>query len=409
MSAKPTALFITYDGMTDPLGQSQVLSYLKPISKAGYSIDIVSYEKPGVYESKKEQVEKMIAGYDIHWHPISYTKSPPILSSIYDFERGKALVRKLVPQRKYSIIHSRSSMIGSIALLAKKLSGGKLIFDMRGWWADEKKDSGNWASAIFKPVYSYFKNLETQLFVKSAVTISLTNVGKEEIVKLGHKTADKIAVIPTCVNFQYFTPFNADIRAEVRKELDIPLDAKVLLYSGSIGGNYNSAMLLDVLKVLRELNPNSYLLILTLSAKDYIIELLNERGLPLDAVRFAKADYSKVHRYLMAGDMGVVNYAQAYSTIGRSPTKLGEYWSCGLPVIAESGIGDMDYLLNRYPKGGKLLYGLSNNEYARVLNELTNVPIDKDVLRQYAEEYYDLEQGAQQYISIYQSLAPPVQ
>lgn len=406
MSDKPTVLFITYDGMTDPLGQSQVLSYLVPISQSGYSIDIISYEKPGVFETKKYQVEQMIAGTDVQWYPLPYTKSPPVLSAMYDFEKGKQLVRKLAPKRKYAIVHSRSSMIGNIALLAKKITGAKLLFDMRGWWADEKRDSGNWSNPVFKPVYSYFKQLETTLFLKSTITISLTNVGKDEIIKLGYKKPEDIAVIPTCVNFKYFKPFDNEIRQAARKELNIPNDAWVLLYSGSIGGNYNSAMLLDMLKVMLALNANSYLLVLTRSDREYIIQLAQERGVPMEAIRFATADYNQVHRYLMAGDVGVVNYAQAYSTIGRSPTKLGEYWACGLPVIAESGIGDMDYLLSRYPKGGKLLHGLTKSEYTKVLQYFLNNSKDIETLRQYAEEYYDLEHGAKQYISIYNRLAP---
>ena len=40
MPNKPKILFIMYDGLTDPLGQSQVLSYIKHLS-ANYSFDIV--------------------------------------------------------------------------------------------------------------------------------------------------------------------------------------------------------------------------------------------------------------------------------------------------------------------------------------------------------------------------------
>ena len=37
-------LFLTYDGILEPLGYSQILSYLKELSK-NYSITIVSVEK----------------------------------------------------------------------------------------------------------------------------------------------------------------------------------------------------------------------------------------------------------------------------------------------------------------------------------------------------------------------------
>ena len=38
-------LFISYDGMTDPLGQSQVLPYLTHLVRLNYEIHILSTEK----------------------------------------------------------------------------------------------------------------------------------------------------------------------------------------------------------------------------------------------------------------------------------------------------------------------------------------------------------------------------
>ena len=45
MAAKKI-LFITYDGLTDQLGQSQILPYIKGLSKMGYQFTILSCEKP---------------------------------------------------------------------------------------------------------------------------------------------------------------------------------------------------------------------------------------------------------------------------------------------------------------------------------------------------------------------------
>jgi hypothetical protein len=42
---KGTILYISYDGMTDPLGESQVIPYLEGLSKLGHRIYILSFEK----------------------------------------------------------------------------------------------------------------------------------------------------------------------------------------------------------------------------------------------------------------------------------------------------------------------------------------------------------------------------
>jgi len=45
MNEKACVLYISYDGMTDPLGQSQVISYLAGLSRKGYRIHLLSSEK----------------------------------------------------------------------------------------------------------------------------------------------------------------------------------------------------------------------------------------------------------------------------------------------------------------------------------------------------------------------------
>ena len=45
-----TVLYLTYDGLSDPLGQSQILKYLVPLSKTNNLI-ILSFEKN--YKDKK--------------------------------------------------------------------------------------------------------------------------------------------------------------------------------------------------------------------------------------------------------------------------------------------------------------------------------------------------------------------
>ena len=46
-------LFISYDGMTDVLGQSQVIPYLAGLTKMGYTFTILSCDKPDKYLANK--------------------------------------------------------------------------------------------------------------------------------------------------------------------------------------------------------------------------------------------------------------------------------------------------------------------------------------------------------------------
>src|SRR5215218_10458192 len=43
-------LFISYNGMLDPLGQSQVIPYLRELAHRGVRITLLSFERPKAFE-----------------------------------------------------------------------------------------------------------------------------------------------------------------------------------------------------------------------------------------------------------------------------------------------------------------------------------------------------------------------
>ena len=404
MSKRYNVLYLSYDGLTDPLGQSQVISYLKELAKRDFNIVILSYEKPEVFRSKKGIVLELLKNTGIEWHPLSYSKKPPVLSTLKDLFLGWRKVKQLFGTRHFDIIHCRGYITPFLGLKGNKKYGSKVIFDMRGWWPDEKLESGFWDSPMYKPVYNYFKKAERRFFAESDFAVSLTQAGKDEILKLNYKDAPDIGVIPTCVNFDIFKAFDPGIRKEIRKSLLIPENSKVLLYSGSLGGNYGTDILMDLFKVLKMLDEGAILLILSKTDKAFIKSQITAKGIDIDDVRIVDVDYPEVYKYLMAGDFGVVVYRKSYSAIGRSPTKMGEYWACGLPVIALGGIGDLDYLLEKYNEGGVLIKEQTIGHYKEVLNHILKMDTTKDTLRSYAKDYYDLEKGANEYRLIYQKL-----
>jgi len=405
MSAKPRVLYLSYDGMTDPLGQSQVLSYQRKLSQQGYSSHILSFDKPDLYAKGKDAVQQSLEGFDVTWHPLMYTKSPPILSTLKDISAGWKKIQSLYQQYgHFDIVHCRGYITPILGRRCKKKYGSKFIFDMRGWWPDEKLESGLWNSPIYKPVYKYYKGLERKFFKDSDLSISLTVAGQVEAERLGYKSKKDIGVIPTCVDFSAFPPYNEAVRQEVRKELDIPLDAKVLLYSGSLGGNYGTDILMEIFREMLVLEPTAMLLVLSRTDRSVLDAELAQFNIPLGQVRLASANYNGVYRYLMAGDVGTIVYKPTYSVIGRSPTKLGEYWACGLPAVALSGVGDLDYLMAQYPEGGALIPQANAAGYQSALKTLLAKTPNHELLRDYARDYYDLEQGVAKYKHIYDSL-----
>ena len=179
---------------------------------------------------------------------------------------------------------------------------------MRGWWPDEKKESGLWNGIIYKPIYFYYKKIEKKYFTKADIVVSLTNSGKEKIVELGFSSEDKIVFIPTCVNFNVFKQYNQENRIKKRKELNIAKDAIVFLYSGSVGANYRTDLVIKFFKQLQSIEKNSCLLFLSQSEHQIIENEIEKAQLEKINVRITSCNYEEVGEYLMAGDIGLIMY-----------------------------------------------------------------------------------------------------
>lgn len=404
MSKKTRILYISYNGMTESLGQSQVLAYLTRLSDLGYEFDILAYEKNEDFDKNKDYIERLINSKNINWIPLKYNNSVPIFSTLKDLYSGWKVIRKLYKIKYYDIVHCRSYIPAILGLQCKNTFGSKFLFDMRGWWPDEKKESGLWDSILFKPVYKYFKKLEKTFFEQSDCTISLTFAGKEKIVSEKFKAEQNIAVIPTCVDFEIFKSFDSDIRKEVRKELNIPSEAKVLLYSGALGTNYDNEGILNIYRIYKEKHEDLFFLILAKDSAEYALSECRKYNVATENVRVVSSSFKDVYKYLMSGDVGIILYKKQFSSIGRSPTKLGEYWACGLPMISIKGLGDLDTIIAAYPKGGVLVNTINENEICNALDKLFVYSKNKEELRKYAVEYFDISVGVKKYSEIYEKL-----
>ncbi len=386
--------------MTDPLGQSQVLPYLLGLSKKGHQITLLSFEKEEKYTIYKQEIEALLKNTSIVWYPLKYTKKPPVLSTMIDIRKGKQLIKKLHKKNHFDIVHCRG-YISMLLGMALKKKGVKIIFDMRGWWPDEKLESGFWNKSYFIPVYKYFKKLEQKFFVESDFIVSLTHASKKEIIHQFNIPENKIGVIPTCVNFQVFKAFEVSIRNRIRNKYNIPIDSKVLLYSGSLGGNYDLSLFVKFFDAFNLAFPDSYFLILSNTNKKAIEEYFIENTPNYKNIIIDSSSYSNVHEYIMAGDVGLILYGEGFSNIGRSPTKLGEYWASGLPIISLPKIGDVDSILS---KGGGVIAASKTIENIKKAFEEIDYHIDKNTLRKKAIDYYSLDKGILFYLNSYKKL-----
>ena len=113
--------------MTDPLGQSQVIPYLQGLSKAGYSIFLLSCEKKAVFGQNKDSIQQLLIKSNITWIPLNYTKKPPVISTMLDIFKMKKAAGKIHREHKLDMVHTRPGIPALVGLWMKKNHGHKIF------------------------------------------------------------------------------------------------------------------------------------------------------------------------------------------------------------------------------------------------------------------------------------------
>ena len=402
-------LFTSYDGLTDPLGQSQILPYLSGLSKKGATVHIISFEKPERFEKYKSLIDEIVEVNNLKWTPMLYTKRPPVLSTVYDLWRLRNMMAKIIKAENIQLIHSRTLITTVVCLWAKRIFNLRLLFDMRGFWADERIEGKIWnlQNPLFKAIYKYFKKKEATCLQEAEHIVSLTNAGKKEILKWNLKIDEsKISVIPCCVDVDFFDPNKIEKknRQQIRTELNISMSDTVFIYTGGVGTWYCLDEMMQFFKTYHAQNPTSKFAIITTENPAVIFSCAQRNGVDESLIRVTESSRSKMPQYLAAADLALFFILPSYSKTASSPTKQGEMMAMQLPIICNDNVGDTGFVIRKY-KAGWVVKDFSINEFQKTAKEIIANPIFASVdIRKGAEEFYGLKNGIEAYWQIYKSI-----
>ena len=385
-------LYISYDGLTDPLGQSQILPYITKLSGHGFNFTILSAEKTNNYKRNKTTINQICKQYKIDWHPIIYTKKPPVLSTIKDIIKIKKLAFKLHENKNFKAVHCRSYIPAIIGLQLKQKKNIKFIFDMRGFWADERIDGKIWDIKKFhyKLIYKYFKKKEKQFLSQADAIVSLTHAGKKIITKQWH-CKNKVYVIPCAVDTKMFKPYNNTINTT----------KLTLVYLGSIGTWYMLDEMLDFFQIMLKKYPDAIFKFITKESSSLIINKAKQKNINKKNIVITQAERTDVPKKLKDADLGIFFIKPTFSKQASSPVKQGEFMSMGIPVIANSGIGDTDEIINKY-NAGILINKFTTEAYEAAVNKIPEIiKIPKNKLHTAANDYFSLINSSNTYLQLY--------
>lgn len=401
--SKRKILYLTYDGLTDSLGQSQILPYLFGLSKnESISITIISFEKTQLNNFDKDNVLNKLTKYQIDWIPLKYSKSPPIISTIWDIYKLNLATKRLI-KNGLDLIHCRSYIASIIALKIKKKYSIPFLFDMRGFWADERVDGKIWDLNIFiyRRIYKFFKKKEKEFLQFSNHTISLTSNGKKEIESWNLSNQSPITIIPCCVDENLFNKKNI---VDKRTELGISITDFVISYVGSIGTWYMLDEMLSFFKILSLKKENAKFLFITKESSSGIYLKSKEFGIKRENVIVTSSTRDMIPSYISVSNFSIFFILPVYSKKASSPTKMGEIMNLGIPIICNSSVGDVDEIMEKCMPELVIKY-FTKSEYVRVVDLIINDYIaNVDKIINTSKEYYSLEKGVKKYLDVYKNV-----
>jgi len=395
-------LYISYDGLLEPIGQSQVVNYLVGLAPV-YRQTVLSFEKQADLRDRGSflRLSGTLAGAGIRWVPCRYHKWPHVLSTLWDvvvgFMRGIWICRR----RRVDIIHARGYVPALIAVMLKRLNGAQFVFDMRGFWPEEKVDAGHWSRESV--VYAVTKKCERLFFRAADAVVSLTEDGFNAIRELGYTLPSRtaVSVIPTCTDLNWFSPGPKDRSLIHRYGLDGRL---VIGCTGTMSNWYLRQPMLACLSYLVRRMDNVKLLLVTREDHDQLRRDLLGAGISDEQFVLARVPFAEMPAHVRLMDVGLFFIKPAFSKRGSAATKLGEFLATGVPIIINDGVGDSGRIVQEEGVG-LVLKGTDLEDFEQAVELLPSLLGDqtiRDRCRAAAGRRFDLAKGVGQYAALYQ-------
>ena len=375
---RPHVIYVSYDGVAEPLGRSQVLGYLLLLATE-HDITLISFEKD---RDGRAALREELAAAGIAWVALDYHRRPPVLSTILDIAAGRRALVRAAGIRRPDIVHVRSYVPALMAVLAARRTDGRLLFDIRGFWADERVEGGLWRPRGL--LYRVAKRCERLFFARADAVVTLTEASIPVIERLTAGRDVPIEVIPTCVDPQ---PFVASTARP---------GGPHAIWSGSIGTWYRLDLGIALARAAG--------LPLTILTRQVGLARTELDGLHADVRTIAPRQMPAA---LHEGDVGLCLIVSSFSKTASAPTRFAEYLAAGMPVAVTPGVGDLERLVE--DRGvGVVVRDEGDAALAEAGAQLKRMAADPRVRRRCratALELFDVRSGSARYAEIYARMA----
>ncbi len=388
-------LYITYDGLLDPLGNSQILPYIENLSDHGYKFILFSFEKSDRSKQSIRDLYIRLESRGIKWFYLPFKKRR--FGYFIRIFQVWLLIKSKIKDIKVLLFHTR----GITTAIIYFLCGLKcpLIYDIRAF-SGEYIDCRRLSK---KSIFAFLLlSFEKYLINLSSGIVVLDQSGADFIHNKYSRIKAIVKVIPTCTKTNLFLKKNKDFKSSSEKIYR-------LVFLGGARYPYRPDLAIFLVKQLLQNNIICELDFINERDHEYLSHLCQKYNLPKKSYSIFSVPQKDIPYYLINYDAGLI-----FNTTGdwrrmSSPTKLGEYLAAGLNVISLSGINVIDTLSRKEPDlfdifdENDFKKNISKTRLKQIETKLKD-PSNSDKARKLAFIQFDLNIGNKKYKDLYDKL-----
>jgi hypothetical protein len=394
-------LYVTPNGILEPLGYSQVARVLFGLARRGFRYHLLSLERAKDVDDlvKMAEVSAQLATHGISWTWRRYDARSTATSVTNNLAWLMRMATELRYRKKIRLLHARGYHAGLIGLTLRRATRLPYLFDARGRWVDERIAAGRWFAKQGTQLVA--RGLERSLYRNASALVTLTRLHAQDIeagVFGGHR-GQEVSVIPTCADYD---DFNLERRAAPAAELPNALRAlgsrPILALVGSKNPSYRYDASLELARRVMGRRPDVHLLVLT-AQQDVIRKDVVSSGIELSRTTILTAAHADMPRFLARIDWAIQLLSEDVAKRGSMPTKLAEFFAAGVRPIHYGCNGEVTGWV-RTAGSGYVLGDLSDAELDKAATFVAESPTSAKMLadaRASTEAHFALESGIARY------------
>lgn len=332
-------MFVTWDGPQVSYLQGLFLPIFRLLERYGWAFHVLQFTWGDRDSVQRNKIACEAAG--IPYRYVEVWRKPVSAGSLLTAFKGQRDIRKAIKDWGIDVLMPRSTLPLLSSLRVLQHTSVPLVFDADGLPIDERVDFGGLSPTGLS--YRVLRDIESLGVRKSNVVLTRTEKAAEILQARGGAGTfeGKFVRVTNGRDSDQFSLREANERTRTRLELGVNPTAPLLVYAGSLGGQYCLPEMLSLFKNVLVCRSDARLLLLTGSPEVAVNELEKHTDLKEKIVVRTVAP-GEVPSFLACADLGLGLRKMSFSMQGVAPIKLGEYLLCGVPVVATRGIGDTE-------------------------------------------------------------------